>query len=530
MTKVVVKGECEKVDETISDQAITIRVEDLPREDACEETQPKVTKTCYPIISTNTSRTCEDHVITESVFIEPKYHFQAIGINQCVLSALEKIYKVKVVFNDVNNKIIIYGVSKNVNLCKADIDFNMSVRRWWDQEPKETAALPGPSTQHLNNASKHATPSVSRVPSEPTYKYKYSDIREGSSNPNFNTVETFTTNHVDVVIKTVYIEPKYHFQAIGRNECVLKALEKIYNVKVVFNEFNNKICIQGSQKQVNLCKEDVEFNMSVRRWWDEEPNQAAPPNNSTQHQKNENKDTTPSISRETIAAKEEESITSRVPSKPTYKYSDIREGSSNSNFNTVETFTTNHDDVVIQKVYIESKYHFQAIGKNECVLKALEKIYNVKVVFNEFNNKIFIQGSQKQVNLCKEDVEFNMSVRRWWDEEPNQAAPPNNSTQHQNESTNDASQNYYRYYEGTNDDAASQDYYRCYESSSQYEAACDYYQYYDSTDHYAASRQYYWDCESTSQNEAARDYYHYYDSTNDYEDARDYYHSNTNYY
>ena len=501
----------------------------------CEETQPKVT------ISVNTSNISDDHVVTESVYIEPKYHFQAIGINQCVLSALEKIYNVKAIFNDANNKIIIHGVSKNVKPCKEDVEFNMSVRRWWDQEPNKAAPLPN------------------------TY-YKYNDIRQGSSHANLNTVETFTTCHTDVVIETVYIEPKYHFQAIGIDNCVLKALETIYKVKIVFNEFNNKICIQGSQKQVKLCKEDIEFNMSVRRWWDEEHTDAAPlPITSTQL-KNASEDTTPSVSRQTTAAKEEESITSRVPSELTYKYmyNDIRQGSSQSNLNTVETFTTCHTDVVIETVYIEPKYHFQAIGIDNCVLKALETIYKVKIVFNEFNNKICIQGSQKQVKLCKEDIEFNMSVRRWWDEEHTDT-PPNTSTQHQKENTCDdaasqdyhdaasqdyyqcyeitnddaasqdyyqcyentcddtASQHYYRCYESTNDDAASQNYYQYYESSSQYEAARSYYQYYESTDHYAASRQYYCDYDSTKQNEGARDYYCYYDCTNDYADARDYY-------
>ena len=352
----------------------------------CEETQPKVT------ISVNTSNISDDHVVTESVYIEPKYHFQAIGINQCVLSALEKIYNVKAIFNDANNKIIIHGVSKNVKPCKEDVEFNMSVRRWWDQEPNKAAPLPN------------------------TY-YKYNDIRQGSSHANLNTVETFTTCHTDVVIETVYIEPKYHFQAIGIDNCVLKALETIYKVKIVFNEFNNKICIQGSQKQVKLCKEDIEFNMSVRRWWDEEHTDT-PPNTSTQHQKENTCDDAAS--------------------------QDYHDAASQDYY---QCYEITNDDAASQDYY------------------------------------------QCYENTCDDT----------------------------------ASQHYYRCYESTNDDAASQNYYQYYESSSQYEAARSYYQYYESTDHYAASRQYYCDYDSTKQNEGARDYYCYYDCTNDYADARDYY-------
>ena len=99
-----------------------------------------------------------------------------------------------------------------------------------------------------------------------------------------------------------------------------------------------------------------------------------------------------------------------MPSEPTYKYSDIRQGSSNSNFNTVEIFTTNDDDVVIKTVYIDPKYKSQATGANECVLRTLEKTFKVKVVFNDVNNKMILHGPHKQVKHCKADLEHKMSL------------------------------------------------------------------------------------------------------------------------
>ena len=74
---------------------------------------------------------------------------------------------------------------------------------------------------------------------------------------------TFTTNYDDVVIETVYIEPKYKSQAIGANECVLRTLEKTFTVMVVFNDVNTKIILHGPHQQVKHCKADVQYKMSL---------------------------------------------------------------------------------------------------------------------------------------------------------------------------------------------------------------------------------------------------------------------------
>jgi len=84
-------------------------------------------------------------------------------------------------------------------------------------------------------------------------------------NKNFQVIETWTTTNEDVVIETVYIEPKYQCHAIGENECVLRVLEETYNVAVLFNDVNNKIVINGLRENLKRCKADIDLNMSVRR-------------------------------------------------------------------------------------------------------------------------------------------------------------------------------------------------------------------------------------------------------------------------
>ena len=158
-----------------------------------------------------------EEMVFDGVSIEPKYREQAVGVNECVLQALEFIYSVKVVFSDANNRITIKGCSEEVKQCKEDIEFNMSVRRWWDEQPNDATCTAQISADLAN-----------------TDEYSNSTINEAT---------TSTTE--EIVFDGVYIEPKYQEQAVGVNECVLQVLEDMYDVKVVFSEANSRITIKG---------------------------------------------------------------------------------------------------------------------------------------------------------------------------------------------------------------------------------------------------------------------------------------------
>ena len=56
-------------------------------------------------------------------------------------------------------------------------------------------------------------------------------------------------------------------------------------------------------------------------------------------------------------------------------------------------------------------------GEKDCGLKVLEDLFNVTTVFSEANKRIVMKGLRDNVRQCKAYVEFQMSVRRWWDEQ-----------------------------------------------------------------------------------------------------------------
>ena len=127
-------------------------------------------------------------------------------------------------FSQYNNRISIKGNSENVRRCKEDFEFSLS--------------------RLINSAT----------------RFHYSNEGSGQA-------ETPTTLDEEITYSGVFIEPEYQWQAIGENQCVLKALEDTYYVKLVFSELNNRLTIAGYSENVKRCKDDVQLNMAVRRWW-----------------------------------------------------------------------------------------------------------------------------------------------------------------------------------------------------------------------------------------------------------------------
>ena len=166
------------------------------------------------------------------------------GFKDCILDIYRETFQLEVFLSCSSEELVMKGSKEGVRRCRDDVQHTLATLRWWYQQDEETAP-----------------PKVSEGTK--------SDSRQASGQKNFQTVETCITNDNSAVTETVFIEPKYQRRVIGDNECVLRELKEKYNVTVLFNEFTNKIIINGVREKVKLCKADVDLNMSVRRWHDE---------------------------------------------------------------------------------------------------------------------------------------------------------------------------------------------------------------------------------------------------------------------
>lgn len=228
-------------------------------------------------------------------------------------------------------------------------------------------------------------------------------VYAGNLPKNYNASCAIT--RVDVVIHTLFIEPKFHFQTIGHHSnCVLRVLQKTYNdATLAFTDSDNKRVIHAAHsKDVNRCKRDFDLCMTLRCWWEK---------------LSSNTDS------DIIYSDEEDSLSNKkgltVIDSNFFNCSDIRlteDVLQNKKLITVVTFGAAHQVIACVSVVIEQMYKFQAIGHNVCVLRALRITYKVSIGFCNVNNNILIHGIQQNVILCKADVDLNMSVRRWWDE------------------------------------------------------------------------------------------------------------------
>lgn len=106
--------------------------------------------------------THKEHEIIATVFIDPKYQFQANWEDECILRVLEETCNVIILFNDANYKMIIHGLPDNIKLCKADIDLDMSARCWWDEEPSEAMFLSNTATDNVLSEHVKAAPTKAR--------------------------------------------------------------------------------------------------------------------------------------------------------------------------------------------------------------------------------------------------------------------------------------------------------------------------------------------------------------------------------
>ena len=86
--------------------------------------------------------------------------------------------------------------------------------------------------------------------------------------PSFATLNYQCTDQsptMESLIDRIVIEPRYHVQAVGDNECVLCAVEDMNFLRVWFYEADNKIMMRRCSENVGLCKNDIERNIEVKR-------------------------------------------------------------------------------------------------------------------------------------------------------------------------------------------------------------------------------------------------------------------------
>ena len=106
--------------------------------------------------------------------------------------------------------------------------------------------------------------------------------------------------------------------------------------------------------------------MSVRRWWDEQPNEA--------------------------------SYSAPVSA-------DLQ--------NTVKDSVTMIEALITSRVFIKPAFRVSVMGFSDCILKIYRKTFHIDITFDSVAGELVMSGCKESVSRCREEVENTLAILHW---------------------------------------------------------------------------------------------------------------------